>query len=78
MSQEHEKDEKEREILTSTETVTLKRQGTSDMLLLPAHWKKTIPQLHTSPLVFNVHIEKDADGRIFIVFEKEKELHNET
>ena len=69
-------EENERTILTDDEEIPLRRSGTSDMLRVPAHWKKTLKELKTlpgGPLIFMAHIEKDADGRIFIVFEKERE-----
>jgi hypothetical protein len=68
----NEMSEQEREIISNTEEIELKRAGTSDMLRVPASWRKSFPQLSGSHIIFEAHIERDLDGRIFIVFQKER------
>lgn len=60
------------EQLTDDETVTLKRQGSSQGFTVPAHWLKTIRELKREPLMFIAHVEKDPHGKILIIFEKIK------
>jgi hypothetical protein len=61
--------EDEREVLTEKEAVELRRSGSSDVLHLPAHWKRSFPFLKSAKL-FEATIERDQTGAIFIVFRK--------
>jgi len=60
-----------REIISNTEQIGLKRSGTSDTLRIPAHWRRSFPQLRGA-IIFEAHVERDVDGRIFLVFQKER------
>jgi hypothetical protein len=62
----------EREILSTTKKIELKRSGNSDMLRLPASWRDAFPQLSGPRIIFEAHVERDLDGRIFLVFQKER------
>ncbi len=64
--------EKTKEVLTNTEKIELKKSGTSYSLRVPMQWKKTLPCLRGSPLIFDAHVEKDDNGKILFVFEKEE------
>jgi len=66
--------EKEREILSTTEKIQLKRSGNSDVLIVPSSWRHSFPQLAVNPLIFEAYVERDLDGRIYIVFQKERPI----
>lgn len=61
-----------REVLTAPEKIALKKSGTSESLRVPASWRRTIPALQ-GPLLFEARVEKDENGRIYVVFEKVRE-----
>jgi hypothetical protein len=63
-------EEEKREVLTDDESIELKRQGTSDMLRVPAFWRKSFRELKGSSLIFEAHLERDQNGGIYIVFRK--------
>ena len=60
----------ERERLTDDETIPLKRRGTSDGFTVPAPWLKVFKGFKREPLLFFAHVEKDAQGSLYIVFKK--------
>jgi hypothetical protein len=64
--------EEKREIISNKEQIELKRSGTSDMLRVPATWRKSFPQLKGTNIIFEAHIERDTSGRIFLIFKKER------
>jgi hypothetical protein len=64
--------EEEREIISNKEKIELKRSGTSDMLRVPAAWRQSFPQLAGPNIIFEAYVERDLDGRIFLVFKKER------
>lgn len=64
----NEKDDKQ--VISNTERVEVKRSGTSDTLRIPAHWRRSFMELKGSKLLFDAFIEKDSHGSIFIVFKK--------
>lgn len=61
----------EREVISNTEKIELKRSGTSNVLRVPAQWRRSFPQL-AGPIIFDARVERDGDGRIYLVFEKER------
>jgi hypothetical protein len=63
--------ENDNEVLTTPKRVELRRSGTSDVLTVPAEWRKTIPVLQ-GPLLFDARVERVSTGQILIVFEKVK------
>ena len=71
---EKEKAEKEREILSTVEKIQVKRSGNSDVLRVPASWRDSFPQLAVDPLIFEAHVERDLNGRIYLVFRKERKV----
>lgn len=64
-------DREDREVISETERIELKRSGGSDSLRVPANWRRSFRQLKGS-LVFDAHIER-ARGKILLVFEKVEE-----
>ncbi len=64
--------EKDREVLTAPEKIELKRYGTSESLRIPRSWRKALPQLQ-GDLLFEARVERDGNGKVFIVFEKVRE-----
>lgn len=58
-------DEKE-ERITSTERISLTRQGTSNFFRFPAKWKSTLKDLKRENLAFDFHLEKQ-DGKIVLI-----------
>ena len=66
--------EQEREIISNKEKIELKRSGSSDMLRVPANWRRSFPQLQGANIIFEAHVERDMHGRIFLVFQKERSL----
>ena len=64
-----EKNEEERIILTDKKTISLRRSGTSDVVTIPSFWRKVFKELK-GDITFDAHVEKDAHGHIFLVFEK--------
>jgi antitoxin component of MazEF toxin-antitoxin module len=61
----------ERERLTNPERIEAKKTGGSEVVRIPASWIKTIPQLK-GHLVFDMHVERDKNGKIYIVSERVK------
>lgn len=61
--------EEEKEIISNTEQVELKRYGSSDVLHIPAAWRHSFPQLR-GKVIFDAHIERDSNGRFCLVFQK--------
>lgn len=66
---EEEEDKTKRTVISNTETIPLKRIGTSNMFRVPAYWKKSFREL-IGDSVFEAHIERDEYGGIYIVFRK--------
>ena len=67
--------QQEKEVLTQEEPASLKSIGCSKGFTVPAHWLKTFFPSR-GQLIFNMHIEKDEDGFIYIVIKKEKNSFN--
>jgi hypothetical protein len=64
--------EQGREIISNKEEIELKRSGNSDMLRVPSSWRRSFPQLQGANIIFEAQVERDADGRIYLVFQKER------
>lgn len=64
-------DKNNNEVLTAPKRTEIRRSGTSDVLTVPAEWRKTIPALQ-GPVLVDARVERTYDGRILIVFEKVK------
>lgn len=75
MSKQENQPDPEHEPISNTETIPLRRSGSSDVLTVPKAWLKAIPQLK-GPLLFDATVQKDTHGNITIVFEKVKQNQN--
>jgi hypothetical protein len=65
------KQENEIVFTSASEEIELQHSGNSDILRIPAGWRRTIPQLK-GPIFFEAHIEINRDGHIFLIFQKER------
>jgi len=63
--------EEKREQLTTSETIDLKRKGSSDYLRVPATWRASIKGLQ-GKLKFEAKVERDENGILYIIFKKVK------
>jgi hypothetical protein len=61
----------EREIISNTKKLPLQKDGDGKKFHVPAIWFTVIPQLNNARF-FSAHVERDLDGRIFLIFQKER------
>ena len=63
-------DIEEVEIVSGIEEIELKPHGTSKAAIIPAFWRRTIPELKRPNLIFESHVERSfISGRLRIILE---------